>query len=369
MSLPSSNTAELPIAILENLSEAIIAVDCSSRVLLFNPAAEALTGLSRRQAVGSPLQQIFAASPGILHLVTAVLTSGRSVTDRDSLLLERPPTPPVPASACATPLYDRNGRIEGVILSLRNAAYQRQLEQEIQRADRLAMLGTLAAGLAHEIRNPLGGIKGAAQLLSLELADRPQLLDYTAIMIKESNRVNQIIEELMRLTQPRPSRTAAVDINRLLAELVLLQKQSDAAAHLQFELQLDPSLPAIAGDPDLLPRLFLNLIKNAIEACTGGGHIRIRSCIDPDQHLVRPGESPCPFVLVQIQDSGCGIPPENLANIFTPFYTTKAQGTGLGLALCQKIVYDHDGLLQFDSVPDHGTCCSVYLPFRPLPAA
>ncbi|MBN2645908.1 MAG: PAS domain S-box protein [Desulfuromonadaceae bacterium] len=353
--------------VFENIHAAIIVIGMDDRIVDLNPAAESLTGFSRRQALDQAFSSRFRSQTALVYLVSTARTSGRSVSDHDTILLERPQQSAIPISASAAPLYNDSGDQEGVILTLHNASHLRQLEQEIQRSDRLAMLGTLAAGLAHEIKNPLGGIKGAAQLLAMELTERPDLLEYTEVMIRESNRVNEIIEELMNLTRPRSAKFRDVNLSKVLGEIVLLQQQSPQAASTRIVLQLDPSIPPIAGDPALLTRLFLNLIKNALEATHDreGGQVRISSRIDTEHHLNRPGQGQIAFVVIRIQDNGCGIDDDQMGEIFTPFYTTKNQGTGLGLALCQKIVHDHDGLLHCESQAGVGTRCSVYLPLPP----
>jgi two-component system nitrogen regulation sensor histidine kinase GlnL len=270
---------------------------------------------------------------------------------------------PLSVSVNVSPLYTDAGVQSGIILTLHDVSNFRQLEQDIQRAQHLEMLKTLAAGLAHEVKNPLGGIRGAAQLLAMELDQRRDLREYTQVMIKETDRINGIIEELMNLTSPRSKVISEVNLSKTINDIVLLQAQTEQGRKIQFNLQLDPSIPPIKGDQTLLTRLFLNLIKNATEALTRDGDITISTRIDSEHHLTRPGQTTVSFVVVRISDNGPGISAKILQKIFTPFYTTKSNGSGLGLAICQKIVTDHDGLLRLDSTPNQGTCCSVYLPF------
>ncbi|MEJ2201009.1 MAG: ATP-binding protein, partial [Desulfuromonadaceae bacterium] len=223
---------------------------------------------------------------------------------------------------------------------------------------------TLAAGLAHEIKNPLGGIKGATQLMDMELPESSPLREYTEVMIREVERVNSIIEELMDLARPRPPQWSAVNLSKILGSIVLLQKEAHQEKHLEFQLDLDPSIPPLRGDESLLTRLFLNLIKNAAVAIVEQGRITVVTKIEPNYHLTKPGSRPIPMIVIEIQDNGKGIAPEILEQIFTPFYTTKNKGSGLGLATCQKIVSEHEGFLKVDSTPGKGTLFSVSLPLR-----
>jgi two-component system nitrogen regulation sensor histidine kinase GlnL len=266
-------------------------------------------------------------------------------------------------SVSVSPIYTDRGEHEGVVLILRDLSRVRELEDTVKQADRLSMLGTLAAGLAHEIKNPLGGIKGAAQLLAMELGSESPLKEYTVVMIREVERVNSIIEELMDLARPRPPQLGEVDLAQILGDIVLFQKEAHRGKEIEFVLSLDPSIPPLRGDENLLTRLFLNLIKNAAEAIERKGRVEVVTKVASEYHLNKPGSRPVPFIVVEVRDNGRGMPEEELEKIFTPFYTTKNRGSGLGLATCQKIVNEHGGLLKMDSTPNEGTTCIVSLPF------
>lgn len=348
--------------ILENIEDAVIALDQQGLINLFNPAAQDYTGLSEKQSLGRFFFDRFKHQETLCYLTRTALAEGRSISDHETVVLRMPGTRPRPVSVTVSPVFTTAGNQQGVVLILRDLTQIRTLEEAIRRADRLSMIGTMAAGLAHEIKNPLGGIKGAAQLLQMELADNQELQEYTQLMIRETDRVNRIIEELMDLSRPRKAKTDAVNLSQLLDEIVMLQKQALAERAINFKLQLDPSIPPITGDRDLLVRLLLNLIKNAGEAEPDGGEILIESRIDSEYHMSVPGARPTPMVLITISDNGTGIPQQQLDQIFTPFYTTKDSGTGLGLPICQKIVTDHEGLMHFNNRPEGGTSVKVSLP-------
>ena len=234
---------------------------------------------------------------------------------------------------------------------------------ELLAAQRAAAWSEVARRMAHEIKNPMGGIKGAAQLLAMELGAASPLREYTAVMIREVERVNGIIEELMDLARPRPPQLGEVDLAQLLGDIVLFQKEAHRGKEVEFILSLDPSIPPLRGDENLLTRLFLNLIKNAAEAIERKGRVEVVTKVASEYHLNKPGGRPVPFIVVEVRDNGRGMPAEELDKIFTPFYTTKNRGSGLGLATCQKIVSEHGGLLKIESAPSEGTTCSVSLPF------
>lgn len=355
---------QLYIQVLENIEDAVIAIDREGRITLFNPAAQAFFGCSERQSLRRPYESLFSGQDALLYLVRTAVLHGRSISDHENILLYRPGTSPRPVSVSVSPIFGNEGEHEGVVLIVRDLSRVRELEEAVRRADRLSMLGTLAAGLAHEIKNPLGGIKGAAQLLDLEIADQNRLKEYTRVMIREVERVNGIIEELMDLARPRPPQLSPVNLAKVLGDIVLFQKEAHRGSEIEFVLVLDPSIPPIQGDENLLTRLFLNLVKNAAEAIDRRGRVEIVTKVASEYHLNGPGSRPAPLILVEIRDSGRGIPPEEIEKIFTPFYTTKGRGSGLGLATCQKIVTEHKGFLRVESTPGEGTVFSVSLPFR-----
>ncbi len=350
--------------ILENIDRAVIAFDQAGQITLFNPAAEAFTGRSSKQVLGTHFRDFFHNQETLLYLAKVAMEDGRSITDDEGLLLLRDNAEPLPVNAYSAPIYTNRGKQDGAVMIIRDLSRIRELEGTLRRADRLSLLGTLAAGLAHEIKNPLGGIKGAAQLLSRELDAEHELDEYTQIMIREVERINTIINELMDLGSPHPPTIGAVNLAKVLGDIILLQKEAARSKNITFLLQLDPSIPPIQGDENLLTRLFLNLIKNARESIERDGQVAIETRISPNYHLTSPGQKSSPMVDIKVRDTGCGIAEEELDRIFTPYFTTKSKGSGLGLAISQKIVEDHNGFLKIESLPETGTTVTVSLPLR-----
>jgi two-component system nitrogen regulation sensor histidine kinase GlnL len=350
--------------ILDNIDRAVIAFDSDGRITLFNPAAEALMECSSRQVVGKNYQDLFRDQETLLYLVKVALEEGRSITDDEGLYLHRSNASPLPVNAYTAPIFAQGGNQNGAVMIIRDLSRIKDLEGTLRRADRLSMLGTLAAGLAHEIKNPLGGIKGAAQLLSMELSKDSPLQDYTLIMIKEAERINFIIEELMDLGNPREPEISDVDLTRVMNDIVLLQREAARSRNILFKLKLDPSIPPVQGDEGLLTRLFLNLIKNAGESIPREGTVVIETRIASNYHMTGPGRRSSPMVDIIISDTGCGIDQQEMDRIFTPYFTTKSKGSGLGLAISQKIIEDHNGLLKIESTPNQGTTVTISLPLR-----
>jgi two-component system nitrogen regulation sensor histidine kinase GlnL len=361
---PQSTDPQLFVRVIENLDRAVLATDQAGHIVLFNPAAEVCTGLSRRQSIGRHYQDLFVNQPRIKDLIRLSLEEGRPISDDEQILLTRPHMLPTPVSISVSPIFEQGGLQDGIVLIIRDLTRLRELETALRQADRLSMLGTMAAGLAHEVKNPLGGIRGAAQLLGMELdSNNSPLTEYTDVVIREVARINDIIEELMDLTCPRNDKMGDTDISQILRDVVLLQKEAHRSRNLEFILQIDPSIPPIRGDEALLTRLLLNLVKNAAEAVNPGGRIEISTRIATDYHLISTDHKAVPWVVVEVADDGPGINSEDLDRIFTPFFTTKSQGTGLGLATCQKIADGHNGVIKARNRADKGSIFSVSIPF------
>ncbi len=361
--MPDNQQQQLYAMIVENVGEAVIALNLQEQISLFNPAAQTLTGMSEKQCLGRRFSKCFGHQKILCSLVEKALSAGRSISDHDMIDLQRS-NKSLPVSATVSPLFTPNGEQQGAVLIMRDLTQIRTLEDAIRRADRLSMVGTMAAGLAHEIKNPLGGIKGAAQLLQMELDPGSPLTEYPQVMIREVERVNNIIEELLDLSRPHSSIKSEVNIGKILDEIVLLQRQAFIDKDVAFTMDLDPSIPSILGDQSQLTQLFLNLIKNAGEAVEQGGEIHVTTRIDFDYHLSSVGERAIPLVQIVIEDNGPGILPELRERIFTPFYTTKTGGTGLGLATCQKIISDHHGLLSVKNRKVGGSAFIISLPLH-----
>ncbi len=348
--------------ILENIDDAVIAIDQQGLIIFFNPAAHHLTGLSDKQTLDKSFFDCFLQQKALCYLARTTLEEGRSISSHETITLKTSTRKQRQVSVTVSPIFSTSYPQQGAVLVLHDLTRVHSLEGAVRHADQLAMIKTMAAGLAHEIKNPLGGIKGSAQLLQMELATNNELQEYTQLIVRETERINRIIEELLDLSRPRKAQLEPINIGRMLNEIVTLQKTTAVDRDIHFKWQLDPSIPDIPGDHDLLTRLFLNLIKNGCEATAPKGEITITSCIDSDYQRSLPGIRPTPMVQITISDQGPGISSAELEKIFTPFYTTKPGGNGLGLSICQKIVTDHEGLLQFIDQPDGGTQVKVSLP-------
>ena len=350
-------------AVLAGLPDAVIAVDEQLRVVFWNSAAEVLTERSARRAEGRLLKEIFGEEASLVRRLAETLASGESRSEPESYV-ERTDHRLVPVGIVTAALFDRDGRVEAAVAVLRDVSRIRQLEAEVRRGETLAAAGRMAVGLAHEIRNPLGAIRGAVQLLGRELGPASPLHEYTTVLLTEVDRVNRIIEMLLDLARPAAIRPVPLNLHQLLERVALLSEEAARECRVTIVRRYDPSLPPILGDEDRLVQVFHNLVRNALEAMPDGGQLTLatRVSMNPLFGKVDLGGGQRHMVEAQVMDEGAGIPAATRARIFDPFFTTKERGLGLGLAICHQVLEQHRGAIQLDSVENCGTTVTCFLP-------
>src|SRR6266540_178064 len=346
-------------AVLAGLPDAVLGVDEGLRIVLWNPAAEALLGRSARRALGRTLKEVFPPETSLIRHLSDTLATGESRSESEAVV-EGAEGRPVHVSIVTAPMAGRSGAVAVV----RDVTRLHQLEAEMRRGQTLTAAGQVAMGLAHEIRNPLGAIRGAVQLLKRELGDEARWAEYIEVLLKEVDRVNRIIEMLLDLGRPVTLRPVPLNIHQLLERVALMSEEVAAQRGVQIVRRYDPSLPPILADEDRIVQVFHNLVRNAVEAMPRGGRVRLitRLSMDPLFAKVDLGLGLKSMALVQVADEGEGIPEATRAKLFTPFFTTKDTGLGLGLALCHRIVEEHKGSIHVTSEPPKGTTVSCFLP-------
>jgi two-component system, NtrC family, nitrogen regulation sensor histidine kinase GlnL len=350
-------------AVLAGLPDAVIAVDTDLRVVFWNSAAEVLAERSARRADGRLLKDIFPGDASIVRRLAETLATGESRSEAEALI-ERADRREVPVSLVTAALFGKDGTVDGAVAVLRDLSRIRQLEAEVRRGETLASAGRMAVGLAHEIRNPLGAIRGAVQLLARELAGQPRLAEYTTVLTAEVDRVNRIIEMLLNLARPAPVRPVPLNLHQLLERVALLNEEGAREKRIALVRRYDPSLPPILGDEDRLVQVFHNLVRNAMDAMAGGTlTLATRVSLNPlFGKMDLGGAGARTMVEAQVADEGHGIPAAARAKIFDPFFTTKDHGLGLGLAICHQILEQHRGAIHVDSEEGRGTTVTCFLP-------
>jgi two-component system, NtrC family, nitrogen regulation sensor histidine kinase GlnL len=355
----SDDAASVPDAatLLAALPDPVLALDRGGVVRWVNPAAEQFFGTGAAALCGHPLSEFILPQSPLFILVESVWRSGGSIAEYD-VLLEGPrlPARTVTIQGAAT-----GEGADTLVLSLHERSIADKVDRQLIHRSAARSVTAMASMLAHEVKNPLSGIRGAAQLLEQD-AD-PAGRELTQLICDETDRIVALVDRMEAFSEHAPVRHAAVNIHEVL-DRVRRIAQSGFARHVRLTEEYDPSLPPVHGDRDLLMQVFLNLVKNAAEAVADvGGEIALTTAYRHGLRLAVPGGEGRRHLplMVSVADNGAGIPEDLREHLFDPFVTTKRNGTGLGLALVAKVIGDHGGVIEFDSQPRR-TVFRVFLP-------
>ena len=355
--------------VLAGFTDAVFVMDDRTHVVLLNQAAEELIGKPQARVLDQPCGRVFARTPLVAEMTARVQETGQSESRSEEQLFRH--GHPLPVRLTCLPLWEKNDRVLGTALVIHDLSYQRTLEESARRNESLARLGTMVAGLAHEVRNPLAGIKGAAQLLAARLGGDPKLNEYTGVITLEVDRLSALVEDLLTLGSPPKPRFAPLNIHRVIQHVLVVLGEELTRREIHLRCEFDPSLPDIQGDDGQLSQVFLNLLTNAMDAMTVDATARppddtitISTRMENDFHILRSHNRYSTFLRVEFADRGVGIEPGDAARVFEPFFTTKPRGTGLGLAISHRIVAEHGGILRAAPNPPGGTIFTVSLPVK-----
>jgi two-component system nitrogen regulation sensor histidine kinase GlnL len=344
---PPSLPAALARAVVDSIADAIVVVGPDGGVMHLNPPAEELFARSRERAVELPVRALPAGAQ-----LAVIAERARTSQEGQTSDFPSPRDAGVAVVVEATPLHDGPTCV-GTVLVLRvPRGGERPLDFE-----------ALAAGLAHEIKNPLAGLQGSAELLAREAEGSTR--EYAHVIAREARRVDGLVRELLDLARPAALQTGSVDVHDVLRDVLVLARGVPGADTVAFAERYDPSLPPVRGDGEKLTQVLLNLVKNALEAVagtvspqvvleTGVASLRVRSSAGKTRPLAR----------ISIQDNGPGIPEAMLHRLFTPFSTSKPHGTGLGLAISRRIVEAHGGRIELKNRAGTGAEANVYVPLE-----
>ena len=342
--------------ILNGLNAAILVVDQNQYAVKLNAAAEQFLSTSAANIIGQPLGKFIPVDSPVFMLIDQAQKEKQAFS-KYNLNIETPRISRQFVDIHASPIIERPGL---VILSFNSRSIAEKIDRQLSHRNAARSVNAIASILAHEVKNPLSGIRGAAQLLENQASKADQKL--TILIQNEVDRVCELIDGMSVFAGDARFNHKAVNIHQILDHVLQISKSGFGRGS-RFTMQFDPSLPAVRGDKNQLIQVFLNLTKNAVEAAQGGAEVILTTAYERgvrfstphnNEHLHLP-------IVISITDKGDGISEELMPNLFDPFVTSKPNGSGLGLALVAKIIDDHGGVVECDSV-DSRTTFRVMMP-------
>ncbi|MDJ0787023.1 MAG: ATP-binding protein [Myxococcota bacterium] len=349
--------------VIEAIVAGVVVLDTEGRVEEMNSAACRFVEASRRAKEGAPVEELITPRHAVARLARTALASGTSLTEADQPI-ERRSRDDALVDVTASPLFDAAGRVDGAVVVMRDRTMPARLEQLEAEQHRYEAFGRIAAGLAHEIKNPLGGIRGAGELLGRRAED-DKTREIADMVVREATRIASLVDDLMVFSRGDALRPAPLNVHRVLDDVLQLLSLDPLAQGIDVVRTFDPSLPELSGDADRLTQVFLNLARNALQAMAPGpGTLTIETRMELDHRIVLQDGKSVPTLSIAVCDTGDGMTAEQLRQATTPFFTTRSGGTGLGLAVADYWVSQHRGALDIESAPDEGTRVRVSLPLR-----
>jgi two-component system sensor histidine kinase HydH len=335
--------------LVENMPIGLVAIDNHQKITSLNHVAGFILSLSAAEVIGKDAAQVV---PEELLKLLENLGTENGVVEREIDCTVRQGKV-IPLEVSATLLNDENGIFLGYVLLFKDLSEVRSLRKEIARSQRLASVGRLAAGVSHEIRNPLSSIKGFATYFKERYHDVPENQQISNLMIQEVDRLNRVVGQLHEFARPIFVSKKPIDVRTFLENSLKLIERQTFEANIKIKTRLDSEIDEMLVDPDRINQVLLNLYLNAIESMKNGGNINV--------WLLKNEEKD--GIIIRIQDTGNGISEDDLTHIFDPYFTTKASGTGLGLAIAHNIIEAHEGEIKVDSRLGQGTTVTILLPY------
>ena len=334
--------------VVENMPIGLVAIDSGGKIASFNQAAEAVLQRSSREMLGYEAKEML---PRQLYSLFNEARGEKDVIERE-LECDFDEGKSIPLEVGISSLQGEDGTFLGNVILFRDLTEVQDLKREIERSQRLASLGKLAAGIAHEIRNPLSSIKGFATYFGERYKQVPEDHKTAEIMVHEVERLNRVIGQLLEFARPMEIQTKNTPIHTVIQNSLKMIEKDAEQKGISIQTRLSTEITQVSLDPDRINQVLLNLYLNAIEAMGHGGILGIELSQDEKSGKIK----------VAVSDTGVGINSEDLDHVFDPYFTTKQSGTGLGLAIVHKIIESHRGEVRLESEPGKGTTVTILLP-------
>ena len=340
--------------VVTNMSASLIVADRDGRLRAINPPALATAGLESSDAPeGASLAKVLGDDVAKAFLVSSERVNGQTIPRE--ITLRRKDGTRIGVGFTSTPMMGADGSQTGSIITFRDMSELKRAHEEERRRDRLAALGEMSARIAHEVRNPLVSIDSVVRLLDEEVGPNASAKKDLETISREVRRLHTIVSEILEFARPRKSTRSPGDIGAVLRSVVAQVTEQFKGREVKLDVDVPETLPSVGLDQDRIRQVLLNLLLNALDATPGGGRVRVRAA-------ALPNGADAGGVSISVEDTGPGIPEDVLPRLFTPFFSTKTRGTGLGLAVSRAIVEEHRGTIALRNRDEGGACAEILLP-------
>ncbi|RMI02423.1 MAG: PAS domain-containing protein [Calditrichaeota bacterium] len=354
-------------SVIQNINAGLLTIDPSGTITFANRCAARLLGCEVEDLLNRNIGQFFTSPEAATKFLKLCSLPGRKLEDWETDFCCRHGQT-MRVALNASPFQDQVNEVQGIVVIFRDLTEVYHLRDRMERMERLALIGELAAGIAHEIRNPLGGIKAATQVIEEHLDPGDVKSQLLQRIIEEVDKANRLLTEFFKFARPTRPKPAFHSLAELVDDVYLLLAPRMKKAEINYQQAMEEEVPRVYVDKTQIEQVILNLFLNAIEAMGSGGVLRVSithkqvRLFDGTASASSAPEGDLSYVVMEISDTGPGIPPQHLEKIFNPFYTTKPEGLGLGLSICSRLVAENRGKLDVSSKVGEGTTFMLALP-------
>lgn len=354
-------------SIIQNVNVGLITVDLNGEITFANRSAASLLNCQVKDILGMNIAKFFVNSGDAAQILKIIEVSGKRLSEREFKFRDSQNKELI-VGVTASRIQDENNKFDGIVILMRDLTEVRHLRNQVERMERLALLGELSAGIAHEIRNPLAGIKASVQVLEETFGADDFRNELVARIVREVDKANRLLRDFFKFAKPMKPRLGFHNIEMIVDSVYLLLAPKLKKRNIQFQEEFEEDIPQIYADETQIEQVILNLFLNAIDAMEEGGTLGVKVSkkklmfVEPSKREMAVTEGELYYIIVEISDTGAGISRENLQKIFNPFFTTKPEGLGLGLSICSRLIEENRGKIDVVSAPGKGTTFILALP-------
>ena len=354
-------------SIIQNINAGLITIDLNGEITFANKIAARLLGYEVKELLEADIRTFFSSKDEGGKFLKLCTLAGKKIDDWETRFVGKG-NKEIIVGINASYLQDVTNDFEGVVLLLRDLTEIHHLRSQVERMERLVLLGELSAGIAHEIRNPLAGIKAASQLLEDQLKDDELSSELTRRVVREVDKANRLLKEFFKFARPPKPKLGFYDVQQIIDSVYVLLAPRLKTLDIKFESEFEERIPKVYVDETQIEQVVLNLFINAIDAMTDGGALRISATVkeinplEDKEGRAEISKQDFRYVVIEVKDSGAGIDAGNMQKIFNPFFTTKANGLGLGLSICSRLIEENKGKIDVVSHKGPGTTFILALP-------